>query len=84
MLVLREKRAGLWCLQGDNADAHQAAAEPEEAQVQVRPRSGSRAGTPLLEASDPGRKRGGERQLPAVPLTPEMYCKYGMCRASGM
>ena len=71
-------------MQGDDTDAHQAAAEPEEAQVQPRPRSGSRAGTPLMEASDPARKRGGEWQLPVMSLTPEMYCTHWMRRASGM
>ena len=83
MLVLREK-AGSRHVQGDDADAHQAAAEPEEAPAQARPRSGSRAGTPLLEASDSGRKRGGEQQLRAICLVSEADCMYGIYRAPGM
>ncbi|CAK0771125.1 hypothetical protein CVIRNUC_003835 [Coccomyxa viridis] len=73
---LRRKSAG------DDADAHQAAAEPEEAPAQARPRSGSRAGTPLLEASDSGRKRGGKGRVP-VKLLDQVQQRHNATQITG-
>ena len=47
------------CMQGEGNDADNAAAEPEQAPVLACPRSASRANTPSLDTSDPGRKKGG-------------------------